>query len=116
MDDILNLSLKVRRALPLTVSLATAILLVGAVFHWPYAYYIFLRIEVCLVFGWAAYLLYKSDFPVIPWVTLGVAILFNPIEKIYLDRSVWFYIDIVCAAYIMVIHFLLRYRVSGKFI
>ena len=102
--------------LPLTVSLGTAILLVAAVFHWPYAYYVFLRIEVCVVLLWAAYLLYKSHFPIVPWVSLGLAILFNPIEKIYLDRAVWFYVDLACAAYIMAIHFLLQHRSSGKLI
>lgn len=77
MDDVLKTESKVGAVLPLTVSFGTAILLVGAIFDWPYAYYVFLRIEVCVVFLWAAYLLYKSGFPIVPWVSLGLAILFN---------------------------------------
>jgi len=116
MDEVLNFNSTAKRGLPFTVSLITAILLAAAVFHWPYAYYVFLRVEVCLVFVWAAYLLFKLGIPVIPWVTFGLAILFNPIEKIYLDRSIWLCIDLACAFYMLAIHSVLRYKSSGKFI
>jgi len=63
----------------------------------PYGYYIFLRIVCFLAFGYLSYESYVSQK--IPWliVYLLLAILYNPIIKIYLDREIWSAINIISA-------------------
>ena len=56
---------------------------------WPYGYYIFLRWVVtgaALFILWIAYELEKKTWL---WIMGVIAILFNPIAPIYLDKENW---------------------------
>lgn len=79
-----------------TAALVSAGLLLAALGDWPYGYYTFLRIAVCLtaVFG-AVRSIYEGS----QWwiVLLGIAILFNPVIPVYLDQSAWAPIDVLSA-------------------
>ncbi len=83
--------------------LVSALMLCLAVIPvWPYGYYVFLRFMVC---GSLAYAVYRlKDNPafnrhVIALVVL--AVLFNPVIPVHLDRMLWVWIDLACAVYLL---------------
>lgn len=64
---------------------------------WPYGYYILLRwviTGVALFVLWVAYGLEKKGWL---WLMTGIAILFNPIVPIYLNKEIWVVIDFIVA-------------------
>ena len=96
------------KSIPQWVWIVPAILLVIAVARLPYGYYTFTRIVAC----GAAVLIAAVGFmdrPRAPaWSTLMVlvAVLFNPLLPIRLDRATWHYLDLG-AALIFVSHLLM---------
>ena len=69
---------------------------------WPYGYFVLLRwvvAGIALYNLWIAYNLQKMGWV---WIMGGVALLFNPILPIHLDKSTWQVIDFV-AAFIFVV-------------
>jgi hypothetical protein len=75
---------------------------------WPYGYYVLLRwvVSISAVFlVWAAYDLKKTF-----WVVLMgmVAILFNPLIPIHLDKETWVVIDLVVAVLFVVSMFKIK--------
>jgi hypothetical protein len=74
----------------------SSIMLVIALAQNPYGYYSFLRIIVCGTGAYGALVSYQNNnfwF----YIFMGIAILFNPIVPIYLDRETWAVIDIMTA-------------------
>ena len=56
----------------------------------PYAYYIFLRWMVCPVMVWIAWKAYNRSFSIFLVIAAGVlALLFNPLLRVSLDRGKW---------------------------
>ena len=79
---------------------AAALLLVALGQH-PYGYYTFLRWAVtvaALVVAWAAFTGFQHWAG---WLFVGIALLFNPLAPVYLDRATWRPIDIASAAAFM---------------
>ena len=75
---------------------AAGLLCLAAVFPLPYGFYIFLRLAVSAAGAIAAFSLQKEGNFL--WVVFGaIALLFNPIIPIYLDREIWFFIDLIVA-------------------
>ena len=62
---------------------------------WPYGFYILLRWIICAVSIYVAYSFYKSKLTAWAFVFGAIAILFNPIYLVYLDKSSWVGIDFV---------------------
>ncbi len=87
-----------------------ALLLIG-IADLPTGYYTLVRIVVCLVSAYSSYLSYKSDEKVgIATVSFALlALLFNPIIPIYLNKEVWTVLDLISAAL-----FAIRYFTLGK--
>ena len=82
--------------LPRMVWIVPVVLLVVAVARLPYGYYTFTRIVTCGAAILIAIVGFK-DRPVVPvWAVLMlvIAVLFNPILPIHLDRATWFYLDL----------------------
>lgn len=81
----------------LVPSVAASVLLIVALGQHPYGYYTLLRWAVtvaALVVAWAAW----TGWPqLLAWPFVGVAILFNPLAPVYLDRHTWRPIDIACS-------------------
>lgn len=73
-------------------------LLAGIPAGWPYAYYQILRWVVCIAAALFAYEAHQEKKTVWMWVMVGLAVLFNPIAPIYLDKSAWVAIDVLAAA------------------
>jgi hypothetical protein len=75
----------------------------------PYGYYTILRIVVC---GSSAYISWTTaDTKITGWTVAfaAVALLFNPIVPVYLDREIWAFID-VGVAVIYFIHWWISRR------
>jgi flagellar biosynthesis component FlhA len=80
------------------LSIASAVLLLlGIPSGWPYAYYTLLRWAITVFTAIVAYNFYKQGKSSWTWVFGGIAVLFNPIAPIYLDKVVWVVIDVVVA-------------------
>lgn len=80
---------------------------------WPYGYYIFLRWVVtgaALFILWITYELKKKAWPLIMG---AIAILFNPIAPIYLDKGNWVVIDLIVAALFLISIFKLKLKVNN---
>jgi len=78
-------------------SLFAAICLLAALLDWPYGYYVFLRIVVCIAALFVIATAYESRQTWAIWLWGTIAVLFNPIIKIPLSRETWQPIDLVCA-------------------
>ncbi len=86
----------------LIVRILTAILLLWSLDKHPYGYYTLLRFIVCGVAAYGAYFAHKINNKSWVWILAIVAVLFNPIRPIYLDRSTWHAIDIIVAAILLI--------------
>ena len=75
---------------------AAALLLFVALGQHPYGYYTFLRWTVCVVALVVAWVAFHSATQWATWPFVGVALLFNPLAPVYLERSTWRPIDIAC--------------------
>lgn len=84
------------------IFLAASFLLLGA-FPLPYGYYTLLRLIACAVFAWAAYISFENKEALLPWVFIVLALLFNPIIKVYLSKEIWAAIDICSAALLFIV-------------
>ena len=76
--------------------LAIAVLL-GAMGTHPYAYYQILRWIVCGSAAYTAYTLLQGNRTIFMWFFVVIAVLFNPIAPIYMDRETWQTYDLLAA-------------------
>ena len=86
---------------PAVLYLCVAALLVGAA-PLPYGYYILLRVIACVVFAWGAVLTFDKGNRVLPWMLGALALLFNPIAKVHLQKEVWAMVDIGAAIFLVI--------------
>ena len=78
---------------------AIAVILLLAMLKMPYGYYTFARIAVCGLSGWLCYKNWgtvRNMNNIWFWIFGIVAILFNPIIPVHLDREIWIWIDLLC--------------------
>jgi FtsH-binding integral membrane protein len=80
--------------------IAVALLFVGAA-GMPYGYYTLLRVVVCFVFAWASVESFKRNVAALPWLFGTLAILFNPVWKVYFPKLVWSALDIGAAMFLL---------------
>ena len=64
---------------------------------WPYGYYQVLRIAITILACYLGFWAYEKEQQTWAIIMGSIAILFNPILPIYLDKSVWVYCDFVVA-------------------
>ncbi len=85
-----------------------AILLLWALSRHQYGYYILLRWVTCGVAAYCTYLSYSLKR--IPWVWLFgfLAVLFNPLAPLRLDRQIWSYFDVATAIILLASVFFIR--------
>lgn len=79
-------------------ALACAAVLALAPVHWPYGYYQFLRLAVTALAIWLAISASRQQNATWTIVGVGLALLYNPIIPIYLNRATWLPIDLVATA------------------
>jgi len=81
-----------------TLTIVAGIMLLIAVPpFWPYGYYMFLRWVVSVSAVINAIFFYKSNQNGWAVSMTLVALLFNPIAPVYLDKALWILLDIVVA-------------------
>lgn len=80
-----------------TLALVAAAAAMLAVFDWPYGYYQLLRFGVCAVAVYGAVLAHRADRGGWAWGLGALAVLFNPVLPVYLDRGVWAVLDVLAA-------------------
>ncbi|MCP6718811.1 MAG: hypothetical protein KJI71_01085 [Patescibacteria group bacterium] len=81
---------------------------------WPYGYYVLLRWVVAgaaVFIWWVASELERKNWS---WLMIGIAILFNPLIPIYLDKGVWVVIDFIVAILFLIAIFKLGESETNK--
>ncbi len=95
---------------PLWLLLAVAAANVAALADLPYGYYQLLRIVVCGAAVWAAVACHARSWTV-PMAVFGlVAILYNPLFKIHLEREVHSVVNVIVALLFAAVAFAWRRR------
>lgn len=70
--------------------------------HWPYGYYEILRLVSCPIFAFGANLSYKLDRTAPLWVFGTLAVLYNPLIKVHLQRESWQLVNIATIGFLLV--------------
>jgi hypothetical protein len=73
--------------------LAILFLFIG-ILDMPYGYYEFLRIAITVISIYFVFIFYKKDKTLLMWIFILIAVLFNPLFVIHLNKELWKYIDI----------------------
>ena len=76
--------------------ICAAMLFMGAA-PLPYGYSILLRLVACGVFAFAMFIAFEKKHKSLPWVYGLLALLFNPLIKVYLPKDVWVVVDVAAA-------------------
>lgn len=62
----------------------------------PYGYFTFLRFVVCAIGFYLTFNIYEENKEsLLVWIYGGIAVLFNPIIPIHLERETWWIIDLI---------------------
>lgn len=77
---------------------AAGFLLLAAASHWPYAFYILLRVTVCVIGLYLARNSFVAGRTLWVWVFGAVAVVFNPILPMRMHRSDWSILNMIAAA------------------
>ena len=92
----------------LVPSIFAAILLVAALWEWPYGYYGILRWVTCAVAIFVAYKAYLWRAHWGAWIFGLMAAIFNPLFPIHFSRAVWAVIDLAAATLLVAAIVVLR--------
>lgn len=90
------------------LSLVAAVLLVVALLPWPYEYYTALRVIVAVASVVLAVAAFRAKQTGWALAAIAVAVLFNPILPIWLDRGIWAILDVASAVLLAVAALRLR--------
>ena len=86
----------------ITIKAILAVLLIVCLLKMPSWYYQFIRIAVCYgmyyIFGFEK----EQKRYVMAGICFVIAVLFNPIFKIYFDKSLWQTIDVIIASFLII--------------
>jgi hypothetical protein len=89
-------------------------LLFWALARQPYGYFILLRWVTCGVSAYCAYLSYSIKRTPWAWLYGFVALLFNPLAPVRLDRQTWGYLDIATGVVFLISIFFVRESITTK--
>lgn len=85
-----------------TLGIISIVILLGALLpDLPYGYFQFLRWVVTLTAIFYTYRAYSTSKTALTVVSALIAILFNPIAPIYLEREIWRVVDLITAGLIL---------------
>lgn len=97
------------------IPMALIVLFIISIFDLPYGFYTFLRIVVCLfsiIFAFSYYCL-NNGLSFISITAIAIAILWNPLIPISLDKETWVYLDVI-AIVIEILMSILSYKTIKK--
>ena len=69
---------------------------------WPYGYYVLLRWVIAGVAAFIIWVASKLEEQGWIWLMVVIAILFNPIIPVHLDKGIWVVIDFIAAIIFLV--------------
>ena len=93
-------------------ALASAVLLVAALGDHSYSYYTFLRWVVFMSAGMVAWVAWQTEVQPATFQFAAIAILFNPLAPVTMDKDTWGLIDVICAGLFALALFLPSKRMS----
>ena len=79
------------------IGLALAIVSLGCLFPMPFGYYTLDRFAAMIIFGCMAVLFYRDEKIPLCVLAGSLALLFQPLFKIFLGRSIWNVVDVIVA-------------------
>jgi len=85
-------------------------MLIWALAYNEYGYYTLLRFVVCFVAAYCAVKAYSQHKEEWTWILGGIAVLFNSIIPIHLNRGLWSVIDIVIAIVLLASLFFVKMK------
>lgn len=88
--------------MPIVVIYICAAMLFFCVAPMHYGYYTVLRLVACIVFVGAALIAFERKSKALPWIYGFLALIFNPIIKIYFPKEIWVFIDIAAGVILLV--------------
>lgn len=91
-----------------------ALLLFWALSTHQYGYYVFLRWITCGICAYCMYLSYSLSKTPWAWLFGFLAMFFNPIAPIRLDRQTWAYLDVATGILLLVSILFIRESLSSK--
>ncbi len=86
--------------IPSAISIIMLLLAIPPI--WPYGYYTLLRLVVCGTSAFIAYTAHTLNKQVLTYTLGFIALLFNPLIPIHLDKELWSVIDLIAAIIIFV--------------
>ncbi len=92
--------------------LILAALLLACLFPLPYGYYTLVRYVSMIGFGWMAYNYYTESKKALMVTCGALALLFQPLVKIALGRTVWNVVDVIVAVLLVILW--IKERKSNK--
>ncbi len=95
------------------IPLCLATLLLLCLAPMPYGYFMLVRFVMMVACGWMAYQYYMRQKEVAMWVFITIAMLFQPLYKISLGRTIWNVIDVIVAIFLVLIYFVEK-RMEAK--
>ncbi|PMH46683.1 hypothetical protein BCU68_01215 [Vibrio sp. 10N.286.49.B3] len=63
-----------------------------------------MRFLACGAFTWAATVAFDRNLPIIFWTSVALTILYNPIIDLYISSQIWIALDLISAAFLLLIH------------
>ncbi len=84
------------------IKILLAILLLLCLADWPYGYYQFVRFVAMVGFAYLAYDASQNKQSNAVFIYIALAILFQPLFKIALGRTLWNIVDVVVALGLMI--------------
>ncbi len=84
-----------------TLKIIIAFALLLCLLDMPYGYYQLVRFLCLIVFGFFAFDSFNRDKTYFGLIYLSLAILFQPIIKIALGRTIWNIVDIIVAVFLI---------------
>ena len=79
------------------LSITSGVILLLGILNWPYGYYILLRWTIFLSAATVSYTFYKNKSTSWALIFGAVVFLFNPLAPIYLNKSIWVFLDFITA-------------------
>ena len=89
-------------------------LLFWALARHQYGYFILLRWVVCGTSAFCAYLSYSLKRVLWAWLFALLALLFNPLAPIHLDRQTWGYFDVATGLFLLASIFFIKESLQSK--
>ena len=68
----------------------------------PYGYDEFIRFSALIGFVYLAYKSYEEGNKGLPFVYAALAILFQPLFKIYLGRTIWNFVEVIAGVFLII--------------